>query len=124
MACLTAVAVGDAKARAEDDLTQARDALAVVEEDGHRLQAEVTRLAVEGTSLCQSLRQLNMRCLLLIPRRARIRKPWKKITRKLWSRFSLMATDVACSNTASMVTSQGFWIACLTLSTHFLQSFF
>ena len=34
VACLMAVAAGDAKARAEDDLTRVLDALAVVEEDG------------------------------------------------------------------------------------------
>ena len=44
---MTAVAASDSKARAEDDLTRARDALAVTEEDGCRLEAEVTRLVVE-----------------------------------------------------------------------------
>ena len=37
MACLAVVAAGEAKARADDDLTRARDALAVVKEDGRRL---------------------------------------------------------------------------------------
>ena len=49
MARLTAVAAGDAKARAEDDLTWARDALADVEEERRRLEAKVARLVVEQT---------------------------------------------------------------------------
>ena len=44
MARLTDVAAGDAKARAEDDLTRVIEALAAPE-------AEVARLAVERTSL-------------------------------------------------------------------------
>ena len=55
MACLTAVAVGDAKARAKDDLTRALDALAVTEEDGRRLEAGVAHLAIERTSLLLKL---------------------------------------------------------------------
>ena len=43
MARLAAVAVGDAKARVEDDLTRVQDALAAAEEDGHGLEAEVAR---------------------------------------------------------------------------------
>ena len=50
MARLTAVVTGDAKARAEDGLTLARDALAAMEEDRRRLKAEVARLEVERTS--------------------------------------------------------------------------
>ena len=37
----------EAKARVEDDLTRARDALAGAEEDGRRLEAEVARMVVE-----------------------------------------------------------------------------
>ena len=55
VARLTAVVAGDAKARAEDNLTRARDALAVVEEDGRGLEAEVARLEVERTSLLLEL---------------------------------------------------------------------
>ena len=47
MACLVAIATGEAKARAEDD---PRDALAV-EEDERGLEAEVACLTVEGASL-------------------------------------------------------------------------
>ena len=50
MACLTVVAVGDAKVRAENDLNRVQDALVVAEEDGCRIKAEVARLAVERTS--------------------------------------------------------------------------
>ena len=56
MTRLTALAVGDAKARAEDYLTRAGDALVAVEEDEHRLEAEVTRLMVERTSLLLELK--------------------------------------------------------------------
>ena len=47
VAHLTAVAVGDAKARVEDDLTKALDALVNTEEDKCRLEAKVALLAVE-----------------------------------------------------------------------------
>ena len=39
MARLIVVATGDAKARAEDDLTRVLDALAAAKEDGCRLEA-------------------------------------------------------------------------------------
>ena len=55
MARLTAVVAGDAKAMAEDDLTRAQDALAAMEEDKHRSEAEIFRLAVERTSLLLEL---------------------------------------------------------------------
>ena len=55
VARLTTVAIGDAKARVEDDLTRARGALASVEEDRHRLEVEVARLVVEQTSLLLEL---------------------------------------------------------------------
>ena len=55
VAHLTAVVAGDAKARAEDELTRALDALAAKEEDGRRLEADVARLAVERTSLLLEL---------------------------------------------------------------------
>ena len=55
VARLTVVAAGDAKARTEDDLIRALDALAAAEEDGRRLEAEVARLAVEQTLLLLEL---------------------------------------------------------------------
>ena len=55
MAHLTTVAAGDAKARVEDDLTRARDALVAMEEEGYRLEVEVARLAIERTSLLLEL---------------------------------------------------------------------
>ena len=47
MARLAITAVGDDKARVEDDLARVLDALAVAEEDGHRSGAEIAHLAVE-----------------------------------------------------------------------------
>ena len=55
VAHMTAIAVGDAKARAEDDMTRARDALEAVEEDECRLEAKVACLVVERTSLLLEL---------------------------------------------------------------------
>ena len=55
VARLMAIVAGDAKARAKDNLTRALDALAVVEEDGRRLEAKVACLAVEQTSLLLEL---------------------------------------------------------------------
>ena len=52
---LLAVATGEAKARAKDDLTRARDALAAAEEDERRLEAEVGFLEVERTSFLLEL---------------------------------------------------------------------
>ena len=47
VARLAAIAVGETKARPEDDLTRVRDSLAATEEDGHELEAEVARLTIE-----------------------------------------------------------------------------
>ena len=55
VACLAAMTVGEAKARAEDDLAKMRDALAIVEEDRQGLEAEVGCLTVEQTSLLLEL---------------------------------------------------------------------
>ena len=55
MARLATVAAGEAKARVEDDLTKARDALAAAKEDRCRLEAEVARLEVEQMSLLLEL---------------------------------------------------------------------
>ena len=55
MARLAAATTGDVKARAENDLTRVLDALIVAEEDGLRLEAEVSRLEVEQTSLLLEL---------------------------------------------------------------------
>ena len=52
---MAAVATGEAKARIEDDLTRARDALEAGEEDRHGLEAEIARLAVEQTLLLLEL---------------------------------------------------------------------
>ena len=49
VARLTAATAVDAKVRVEDDMTRARDALAIAEEDGRGLEIEVTRLVVERT---------------------------------------------------------------------------
>ena len=49
------MAIGEAKARAEDDLTRDRDALAAAEEDQRRLEAEVSHLTVERTSFLLEL---------------------------------------------------------------------
>ena len=49
------MAVGEAKARAGDDLTRDRDALAAAKEDQRRLEAEVSHLTVERTSLLLEL---------------------------------------------------------------------
>ena len=47
VARLAAVVPGEAKARAEDDLTRVRDALAATEEDRRGLEAEVARMTVK-----------------------------------------------------------------------------
>ena len=62
-----------------------------------------------------------MRCLSFMPEQARIRMPWRKITRRLWSSSSLMATDAAHSSTASVETDQRSQMAWLTLPSHFLK---
>ena len=55
VAPLVATAANNAKTRAEDDLTRVLDALVATEEDGHRLEAEVARVAVKRTSLLLEL---------------------------------------------------------------------
>ena len=49
--CLAVTAIGDAKARVEDDLARVLDALVTAKEDGYRSEAEIARLAIELTSL-------------------------------------------------------------------------
>ena len=120
VARLAAIAAGEAKARAGDGVAMMRDALVATEEDGRGLEAEVARLTVERTSLLLKLETSRDEVLTLHSHVGKTRKPWWKTTRKPWSKFSLMATDTVCSNMASAMTDQGFWMACLTLSTHFL----
>ena len=55
MARLVAIVVGEAKARAEDDLTRIRDALATEKENRLGLEAKVARLTVEQASLLLEL---------------------------------------------------------------------
>ena len=55
VARLATVAMSEAKEMAEDDLTKVRDSLAATKEDGPRLEAEVTHLTVERTSLLLDL---------------------------------------------------------------------
>ena len=55
VACLAAIAAGEAKARAGDGLAMMRDALAAAEEDRRGLEAEVARLTVERTLLLLKL---------------------------------------------------------------------
>ena len=49
--CLAVTTIGDAKARVEDDLARVLDALVTAEEDRYRSEVEITRLAIELTSL-------------------------------------------------------------------------
>ena len=55
VARLASIATCEVKARAKDDLTRVRDALAATEEDGRGLEAEFARLTVERTSLLLEL---------------------------------------------------------------------
>ena len=57
VARMVVTVVGDAKARVEDDLARVLDALAVVEEDGRRSEAEIACLAIERTSLLLELEE-------------------------------------------------------------------
>ena len=54
MVRMEAIAAGEAKVRAEDDLARMRDALAAIEEDGRGLE-KVARLTVDRTSLLLEL---------------------------------------------------------------------
>ena len=55
MARLAVITASDAKARVEDNLARVLDALAVAEEDGRRLEAEIACLAIERKSLLLEL---------------------------------------------------------------------
>ena len=52
---MAAVATGEAKAKIEDDLTRAQDALEAGEEDRRGLEAEIAHLAVERMLLLLEL---------------------------------------------------------------------
>ena len=53
---MVVVAVGDAKARADNDLARVQEALAVAEEARRKAEVETSRLEVERTSLLLELR--------------------------------------------------------------------
>ena len=55
MAHLVVITTGDGKVRVEDDLARVLDALAAVEEDGHRSEAEIACLEVKRKSLLLEL---------------------------------------------------------------------
>ena len=55
MAQLVATATGDTKARVEDDLTEALNALAVAEEGEHRSETKISRLEAMQTLLLLEL---------------------------------------------------------------------
>ena len=55
VARLAAIAAGDAKARAEDDLARVQEALMVTDEARRKAEAETVRLEVERTSLLLEL---------------------------------------------------------------------
>ena len=119
----TAVPTGDAKARAEDDLTRARDALAATEEDERKLEAEVTRLAVEQMSLLLELEASKDEVSSLHSQAGKDKEAMVEDYKKAMEQNFLMVTDATRSNITYAVTYQGFRMACLTLLTHFLQSF-
>ena len=56
VAWLAAIATGDSKARAEDDLTRVQEALSIAEEARRKAEAETSRPEVERTSLLLELR--------------------------------------------------------------------
>ena len=120
VARLIAVAVGDSKARVEDDLSRALDALAVVEEDGRRLEVELAHRAVERTSLLLELEASKDEVPSLHSHEGKDKEDVEKDYKKALSLFFLMAMGAASSNTTSAVTSQGFWMAFLILPTLFL----
>ena len=82
VACMAAIEVGEAKARVEDDLARVLDALVDAEEETHRLEAEIARLEVERMLLLLELEASKMRCPPFIHRQARVRKLWRKTTKK------------------------------------------
>ena len=55
MASLAIAEASDAKERVKDDLTTTLYALVTTKEDGRKLEAEVTRLTIERTSLLLEL---------------------------------------------------------------------
>ena len=55
MVRMEVIAAGEAKVRAENDLARMRDALAAAEEDGKGLEAKVSCLTVDRTSLLLEL---------------------------------------------------------------------
>ena len=82
MARLAITTAGDAKSKVEDDIPRVLDVLAAVEEDRRRSEAEITRQAIKRPSLLLELDATKDEVSPFIPKWARIRKPWKKTTRR------------------------------------------
>ena len=76
--------MGEAKARAEDELARVQDALAITEESRPRAEVEATSLDIERTSLLLEIRAAkDWTKLPFSPRPVKTKKPWKRTTRRL-----------------------------------------
>ena len=75
---LAAIAVGDVKALAEDELARVQNALAAAEEA--RLKLPTWRL--NDLYSCRRSGRLRMKCLLSILRRARTKRSWRRTTKR------------------------------------------
>ena len=78
-----ATTAGDAKARVEDDLTKALNALAAAEEGGRRSETEIARLEAKRASLLLKLEASKGEVSSFHARAGKDRRPWRKTTKRL-----------------------------------------
>ena len=124
MACpVVTAAAGDAKARVEDDLTRVLDTLVAAEEDGCRLEAEIARLAVERTSLLLELEESKDEVSSLLSQASKDKEALEEDYQKALELIFSYGYECCAFKHSIWETSQRFQMACLTLPTHFLQSF-
>ena len=87
---------------------------------GLRLRLPAWRL--NELLFCWRSWQQNIKCPPSSPRPVKIKKPWRRTTRRLWSLSSPMDTDVVCLNTTFFETSHKFLTVCPTPLIHSLPN--
>ena len=108
IARLAAVARGDARAWAKDDIARVRDTLEVAEEAKRKAKAETTRLEVERTSLLLELGAEKDEVSSFQSQASKDKEAKKDDYQKALEVISPMATDVVCSNTTYVEANKRF----------------
>ena len=99
---------GDGKALSEDKLAMLQDAREVAEEARQKAEAEAARLEVERTPLLLEIRATKDDMSSLHSQAGMDKEAMEEDYQKALELIFDMATNVVCSNTSSVETSQRF----------------